>query len=84
MEINNDLSEKVFKEPINSSQLSYVWEVEMDRSVSQSVDKELANNSQHVYNKISALKKAYKSYGKDKGKQIEGTNLSSSENILNI
>jgi len=84
MEINNNLSEKVSKEPINSSQLSYAGEVEVGRLVSQSVDKELANNSQYVYNKIPALKKAPKSYGKDKDKQTEGTNLSSSENVLNI
>ena len=84
MEINNNLSEKVSKEPINSSQLSYAGEVEVGRLVSQSVDKELANNSQYVYNKIPALKKAPKSYGKDKDKQTEGTNLSSSENVFNI
>ena len=53
MEINNDLSKKVSKEPINSSQLSYVGQTEVNRSVRQVTDKELASNSQHVCNEIS-------------------------------
>jgi len=53
MEINNDLSKKVSKEPINSFQLSYVGQTEVNRSVRQVADKKLASNSQHVCNEIS-------------------------------
>ena len=44
----------------------------------------MASNSQHVCNETSAFKKAPKPCSKGKGKQIKGTNLCPSENILNI
>jgi len=83
MEINNDLSEEVSKEPINSFQLSYAEQAEVNRSVKLVADKESASNSQCVCNKIPVFKKASKPQGKDKSKQIEEANLSPSENVLN-
>ena len=42
-----------------------------------------ASNSQHVDNEVSALKRVPKPCGKDKGKQIEGDNPTSSEHMSN-
>ena len=84
MEINNNFLEKVSKEPIDSFQLSYAGQAKKDRSVRLAADKELASNSQCVYNKMSVFKKTSKSHSKGKGQQIEGTNLSSFKNMLNI
>jgi len=84
MEINNNFSEEVSKELIDSFQLFYTRQAEVDRSVRQVADKELASNSQHICNEMLALKKVPKPHSKGKSKQIKGTNPSPSENMLNI
>ena len=83
IEINNNLPEKITIKPIDSFQLSYAGAVEVGSSVSLAADKELAITSQCIYNKMPAFKKVSKPYGKDKSKQIEETNPSSSKNISN-
>ena len=84
MEINNDIPDEVSKEPTDSSQLSYTEEAEVSKSVSLAANTKSASNSQCICNKMPALKKSSKPHGKDKSKQIEGTNSSPSKNMLNI
>jgi len=84
MEINNNLPEEISTEPINSFQLSYIRQAKENRLVRLATDKELASNSQHVCNKMPALKKAPEPHSKGKDKQIERTNPIPSENMLNI
>ena len=76
MELNNDLSEEVSTDLIDSFQLSYTGIIKTSKSVSLATNKKIASTSQHVVNKIPALKKVPKSYGKGKNKvkQIEGGN----------
>ena len=89
MEINNELSDNESSfNLVNSSQLSYIETIKMGKSVSLVTNKETASNSQHVDNKISALKRAPKPHSKSKGKQIESAESAffkhASNNIYNI
>ena len=83
MEINNNHPEKDYTNPVDSSNLSYARTVKVGDSVSIATNKKAAGNSQHVDNKIPALKRVPKLHGKDKDKQIEGDNTISSEHISN-
>ena len=84
MEINNNLPNIETQKPINSSQLSYIGEVEISNLVKLVSNKEFTSNSQYVCNKILALKKKSKLYSKDKGKIIKGTSSSLSKSVINI
>ena len=84
MKINNDLPEEIFREPIDSSQLSYAETAEVGSSVSPAANKKSVSNSQHICNETTTLKKVFKSCSKDKGKQTKETKPSSSKNMINI
>jgi len=83
MELNNDLPDTVSREPIDNSQLSYTGEVEVGNLVRLASDKDSASDSQCVYNETPALKKKPQPHGKNKGKTIDGTSSSPSENVVN-
>jgi len=55
MVINNDLSDKDLKEPINSSQLSYKDDSQKRDCVSKATDLVPSRDPQHVSNKVSTL-----------------------------
>ena len=82
MEINNNLSDEEFRDPIDSSQLSYKGNNEEGNPVSEVTDNSLTRNLQHVRNKALALKNIPKPQGK--GTSINNTNMSQSDNIINI
>ena len=48
------------------------------------IDKDSASTNQHVCNEVSILKKILKPHGKNKGKTIDKSILSSSESVINI
>jgi len=56
MEINNNLPDKEFIEPVNSSQLSYKDNSEEDIPVSKVIDNSSTRNQQCTLNKTLALK----------------------------
>lgn len=82
MEITNKLSKENSTNSVNSFYLSYTRTAKVDSLVSLATNKKIANNSQHVDNKVSKL------HGNSKGKQIKGGDPTSSEymsdNIYNI
>ena len=62
IEINNKLSKEDSTDPVNSFYLSYARTVKVSSLVSLATDKKMANNSQHVNNKMP------KPHGNSKGK----------------
>ena len=60
MEINNDLPDKEFTEPVNSSQLLYKDNSREDISVSKVTDNSSTRNQQYVLNKTLSLKSMFK------------------------
>jgi len=65
MEINNNLPDKEFRNPIDSSQLSYKGDNEEGNPVSEATDNSPMRNPQHVRNEAPALKNTPKPQGKN-------------------
>ena len=82
MEINNDLPDKDFRDPANSSQLSYKDGNEEGNSVRKAADNGPTRNLQCVPNEAPALKNTPKPQGK--GTSLNNTNMSPSQDIINI
>ena len=74
----------IFRELIDSSQLSYAGGEEVEDLVRLVTNNDSASDSQCVCNETPTLKNKPKSYGKDKSKTIGRLSFSSSENIINI
>ena len=83
IELNNKLLDEDSPNPINSSQLSYEGSAKVDKLVNMAIDKDTASSSQHIGNKIPALKRAPKPYGKGKDKWIESIKPIPSEHTSN-
>jgi len=84
MEYNNNLSDEMEVDPINSSQLSYSDNIEREGNpVSKATDPDSTRDSQHNLYVTLALNKAPKPQGK--GASINNTNMNpSQEDVINI
>jgi len=82
MEINNNLPDKEFIEPVNSSQLSYKDNSEEDIPVSKVIDNSSTRNQQCTLNKTLALKDMPKLW--DKSMNNKDPNMSHIDNIINV
>ena len=82
MKINNDLPDVKSKKPIDSSQLSYKENVRVENSVSMVTDKLSSKKEQYLHNEIPALKSIPKLW--DRGRLNNNSNMSSSQNTINI
>ena len=80
--MNNNLSEVESQKPINSSQLSYEGNTEIEHSVSMATDKPPPKKKQHIKNKALDLKTTYKLQGKSMPNK--NSNTSSFQNMINI
>ena len=82
METNNNLPNEEIRNPINSSQLLYKDKDKADNSVRKATDKDSTRNQQCVQNKALILKNTPTT--QEKGKLPNNTNISQSEDVINI
>jgi len=82
METNNNLPNEEIRNPINSSQLLYKDKDKAGNSVRKATDKDPTRNQQCVQNKALILKNT--PITQEKGTLPNNTNISQSEDVINI